>query len=192
MTVEDRNKRTGVDKIPIVNKASNVMEHIPQDEQTAKRVDGVGAGEKGTSAEDKKVISREQEKVEGKAAAGKWGSGKGVDQPLSAPSIPGRIHKNNRNQSEGHSVSSVSGRKWAVTLTVSGRRLWESSPAMLSRYKRFRRGRQEAKIAKNQVQEARWRELSKWQTKRSSFASLSLAWEHRDTSRRVDCTLQLR
>ncbi|CAM9271234.1 unnamed protein product, partial [Discosporangium mesarthrocarpum] len=40
---------------------------------------------------------------------------------------------------------------WAVTLSVPGRRLYESSPAVLSQYKRYRRSRQEPKIARDQV-----------------------------------------
>lgn len=41
--------------------------------------------------------------------------------------------------------------RWVVTMMVPGRKLWESSPAMVSQYKRFRRSRQEPKIARDQV-----------------------------------------
>lgn len=41
--------------------------------------------------------------------------------------------------------------KWVVTMMVPGRKLWGSSPAMMSQYKRFRRSRQNPKIARDQV-----------------------------------------
>lgn len=41
--------------------------------------------------------------------------------------------------------------KWVVTMMVPGRKLWGSSPAVLSQYKRFRRIRQDPKIARDQV-----------------------------------------
>lgn len=46
--------------------------------------------------------------------------------------------------------------RWVVTMMVPGRKLWGSSPAMVSQYKRFRRSRQEPKIARDQV----WRMLT--------------------------------
>lgn len=48
-------------------------------------------------------------------------------------------------------TSGVSDGKWVVTMMVPGRKLWGSSPAMLSQYKRFRRSRQEPQIARDQV-----------------------------------------
>lgn len=41
--------------------------------------------------------------------------------------------------------------KWVVTMMVPGRKLWGSSPAMVSQYKRFRRSRQDPRIARDQV-----------------------------------------
>lgn len=41
--------------------------------------------------------------------------------------------------------------KWVVTMMVPGRKLWGSSPAMASQYKRFRRRRQDPKIARDQL-----------------------------------------
>lgn len=41
--------------------------------------------------------------------------------------------------------------RWVVTMMVPGRKLWDSSPAMMSQYKRFRRSRQDPKIARDQV-----------------------------------------
>lgn len=48
----------------------------------------------------------------------------------------------------------VSKGKWVVTMMVPGRKLWGSSPAMVSQYKRFRRSRQAPKIARDQVRSA--------------------------------------
>lgn len=41
--------------------------------------------------------------------------------------------------------------RWVATMMVPGRKLWDSSPAMMSQYKRFRRSRQDPKIARDQV-----------------------------------------
>lgn len=41
--------------------------------------------------------------------------------------------------------------KWLVTMMVPGRKLWGSSPAMVSQYKRFRRSRQDPRIARDQL-----------------------------------------
>lgn len=41
--------------------------------------------------------------------------------------------------------------KWVVTMMVPGHKLWGSSPAMMSQYKRFRRSRQDPRIARDQV-----------------------------------------
>ncbi|CAM9711411.1 unnamed protein product, partial [Choristocarpus tenellus] len=41
--------------------------------------------------------------------------------------------------------------RWAVSLSVPGRRLYDSSPAVVSQYKRFRRSRQPPKIARDQL-----------------------------------------
>lgn len=41
--------------------------------------------------------------------------------------------------------------RWVTTMMVPGRKLWDSSPAMMSQYKRFRRSRQDPKIARDQV-----------------------------------------
>lgn len=47
--------------------------------------------------------------------------------------------------------SCVAKGRWVVTMMVPGRKLWGASPAMVSQYKRFRRSRQEPKIARDQV-----------------------------------------
>lgn len=44
--------------------------------------------------------------------------------------------------------------RWVATMMVPGRKLWDSSPAMMSQYKRFRRSRQGPKIARDQVCDA--------------------------------------
>lgn len=41
--------------------------------------------------------------------------------------------------------------RWVATMMVPGRKLWDSSPAMMSQYKRHRRSRQDPKIARDQV-----------------------------------------
>ncbi|CAM9717536.1 unnamed protein product, partial [Ectocarpus sp. 13 AM-2016] len=41
--------------------------------------------------------------------------------------------------------------RWVATMMVPGRKLWDSSPAMMSQYKRFRRSRQDPKIARDQL-----------------------------------------
>ncbi len=41
--------------------------------------------------------------------------------------------------------------RWVATMMVPGRKLWDSSPAMMSQHKRFRRSRQNPKIARDQV-----------------------------------------
>eukprot|EP00903_Cladosiphon_okamuranus_P008959 g8573.t1 len=41
--------------------------------------------------------------------------------------------------------------RWVATMMVPGRKLWDSSPAMVSQYKRFRRSRQDPKIARDQL-----------------------------------------
>ena len=53
------------------------------------------------------------------------------------------------NRAGNHHVARIT---WVVTMMVQGRKLWESSPAVRSKYKRFCRTRQDTKIARNQVQ----------------------------------------
>lgn len=43
--------------------------------------------------------------------------------------------------------------RWVATMMVPGRKLWDSSPAMMSQYKRHRRSRQDPKIARDQVRD---------------------------------------
>lgn len=56
-----------------------------------------------------------------------------------------------RNASEGRGSGRVAKGRWVVTMMVPGRKLWGSSPAVLSQYKRFRRSSQQPKIARDQV-----------------------------------------
>lgn len=58
--------------------------------------------------------------------------------------------ESNRTEGEGGG-DRVSMGRWVVTMMVPGRKLWDSSPAMMSQYKRFRRSRQDPKIARDQV-----------------------------------------
>lgn len=56
-----------------------------------------------------------------------------------------------RNASEDRGSGQVAKGRWVVTMMVPGRKLWGSSPAVLSQYKRFRRSSQQPKIARDQV-----------------------------------------
>lgn len=66
---------------------------------------------------------------------GTGGSGKGESNPVEGGRGIGRGAKG----------------RWVATMMVPGRKLWDSSPAMMSQYKRFRRSRQDPKIARDQV-----------------------------------------
>lgn len=59
--------------------------------------------------------------------------------------------RGDRNASEGRGSGRVAKGRWVVTMMVPGRKLWGSSPAVLSQYKRFRRSSQQPKIARDQV-----------------------------------------
>lgn len=74
----------------------------------------------------------------GSGSTGGGGSGQGTSNPAEAGGGVGR---------------GVKGR-WVATMMVPGRKLWDSSPAMMSQYKRFRRSRQDPKIARDQVHDA--------------------------------------
>ncbi|CAM9262801.1 unnamed protein product, partial [Hapterophycus canaliculatus] len=53
--------------------------------------------------------------------------------------------------SGGGSGGRVAKGRWVATMMVPGRKLWDSSPAMMSQYKRHRRSRQEPRIARDQL-----------------------------------------
>eukprot|EP00752_Nemacystus_decipiens_P007282 g6518.t1 len=61
-----------------------------------------------------------------------------------------RRGEGNHTEAGGGEGRGVKGR-WVATMMVPGRKLWDSSPAMLSQYKRFRRSRQDPKIARDQL-----------------------------------------
>lgn len=87
--------------------------------------------------------------------AGHRGSGIGGTEHISGNPDRGSqsVDKREPGSSSSNAISrdyAATGR-WVVTMMVPGRKLWGSSPAMVSQYKRFRRSRQEPKIAKDQV-----------------------------------------
>lgn len=55
----------------------------------------------------------------------------------------------------GGGAGRVAKGRWVATMMVPGRKLWDSSPAMMSQYKRFRRSRQDPKIARDQVRDSK-------------------------------------
>ena len=73
-----------------------------------------------------------------------------VANELHPPDMVVRGSRGPRNASEPGSGRVAKGR-WVVTMMVPGRKLWGSSPAVLSQYKRFRRSSQQPKIARDQV-----------------------------------------
>lgn len=95
----------------------------------------------------------------------------GYDTPL-APEVSAPNHKTRKRKKQTNRIGSGGGGggpgggesnpteggggrvttgRWVVTMMVPGRKLWDSSPAMMSQYKRFRRSRQDPKIARDQV-----------------------------------------
>lgn len=95
-------------------------------------------GPKGSSR-----ISEVARKQTAKTAGGGGGSGSGGG----GGSIPGRNNPVGGKSGGGR----VSKGRWVATMMVPGRKLWDSSPAMMSQHKRFRRSRQNPKIARDQV-----------------------------------------
>lgn len=70
-------------------------------------------------------------------------------KPQKAP--PALGNHSERGGGGGGGGGRVAKGRWVATMMVPGRKLWDSSPAMMSQYKRFRRSRQDPKIARDQV-----------------------------------------
>ncbi|CAM9852836.1 unnamed protein product [Scytosiphon promiscuus] len=68
-----------------------------------------------------------------------------IGKLLDAPDGGGMIDKG------GINGGRIAKGRWVATMMVPGRKLWDSSPAMMSQYKRHRRSRQDPKIARDQL-----------------------------------------
>lgn len=79
----------------------------------------------------------------------------GVNEPPRKPDTAGGGSREPRTVIGGGGSGRVGKGRWVVTMMVPGRKLWGSSPAVLSQYKRFRRSSQQPKIARDQVQTRR-------------------------------------
>lgn len=101
---------------------------------------------------------------------GRGGSGRGESNPVEAGGGGGRGGKG----------------RWVTTMMVPGRKLWDSSPAMMSQYKRFRRSRQDPKIARDQVHDTCTTSVS------VLFGTRRICWYHVQHPVRFRCIIPRR